>query len=58
VSTGTPDGWRTWRGSSRLIGEEDNQESGRQYLNIGFYQANRILSDDPFFVDIDRSPSS
>ncbi|GGQ83496.1 NucA/NucB deoxyribonuclease domain-containing protein [Couchioplanes azureus] len=58
VSTGTADGWRTWRGSSRLIGEVDNQDSGRQYLNVAFYQGNRILSDDPFFVEIDRSPSS
>jgi hypothetical protein len=54
ASTGDPEGWRTWHGSARLIGEVDNQESGNLYLNIRFYQANRILDGDPFFVAIDR----
>lgn len=54
ASSGNADGWREWHGSARLIGEVDNQESGNLYLNIGFYQANRILDGDPFFVAIDR----
>ncbi|MEU8258678.1 hypothetical protein AB0C06_30940 [Micromonospora inaquosa] len=53
ASTGDPEGWRTWRGSARLIGEVDNQESGNLYVNIRFYQADRILDRDPFFVAID-----
>lgn len=55
VPANNPDGWRTWHGSSRLIGEVDNQDSGRDYLNRGFYHANRILDGDAFFVDIDRT---
>ncbi|MCI4066107.1 hypothetical protein MRQ36_27590 [Micromonospora sp. R77] len=54
ASSGNTEGWRTWNGSSRIIGEVDNQDSGRQYLNIGFYQPNRILNNDPFFVAINR----
>jgi hypothetical protein len=37
-----------------MIGALDNQESGRRYLNVYFYQAQRILDNDPFFVAIDR----
>jgi hypothetical protein len=51
---GNTNGWQTWHGSSRLIGELDNQESGRRYLNLGFYQTQRILNGDPFFVSINR----
>ncbi|TDC85533.1 hypothetical protein E1193_02550 [Micromonospora sp. KC606] len=54
ASNGDTNGWQTWHGSSRLIGELDNQESGRRYLNLGFYQPQRILNNDPFFVSIDR----
>ncbi|MGI5150021.1 NucA/NucB deoxyribonuclease domain-containing protein [Plantactinospora sp. CA-294935] len=54
AADGDTNGWRTWHGSSRLIGELDNQESGRRYLNLGFYQTQRILNNDPFFVSIDR----
>ncbi|MEN3609057.1 hypothetical protein AAH979_05855 [Plantactinospora sp. ZYX-F-223] len=54
AADGDTNGWRTWHGSSRLIGELDNQESGRRYLNLGFYQPQRILNNDPFFVSIDR----
>ncbi|MEV0392934.1 hypothetical protein [Polymorphospora rubra] len=54
VSTGNPDGWQTWNGSARLIGEVDNQTSGNRYLNVRFYHAHRILHTDPFFVDIQR----
>ncbi|WP_416901302.1 hypothetical protein [Micromonospora echinospora] len=54
ASDGNPDGWRTWHGSARLIGEVDNQDSGRKYLNNGFYQPNRILDNDAFFVAINR----
>jgi hypothetical protein len=54
ASNGNTNGWQTWHGSSRMIGEEDNQTSGRQYLNLGFYQSQRILNNDPFFVSINR----
>ncbi|WBB52375.1 hypothetical protein [Verrucosispora sp. WMMD573] len=51
---GNPDGWKTWHGSARLISEIDNQESGQRYLNIGFYQPQRIIDGDAFFVAISR----
>lgn len=51
---GDSNGWRRWHGSSRLISEIDNQMSGGRYLNTQFYQAQRILNGDPFFVSIDR----
>lgn len=54
ASGGNTNGWQTWHGSSRLIGELDNQESGRRYLNLLFYQTQRILNGDPFFVSINR----
>jgi hypothetical protein len=37
-----------------LIGEADNQDSGRLYLNNGFYQPQRIIDGDAFFVAITR----
>jgi hypothetical protein len=54
ASTGNTNGWLTWQGSSRLIGEVDNQDSGRDYLFNGFYTKQRILDNDPFFVAINR----
>ncbi|WP_433605692.1 hypothetical protein ACQP2P_28020 [Dactylosporangium sp. CA-139114] len=50
----TSGGWQVWNGSSRLIGEEDNQDSGREYLNNQFYKPNRILDNDAYFVAINR----
>ncbi|GAA3919486.1 hypothetical protein Aau02nite_29410 [Amorphoplanes auranticolor] len=54
ASTGNANGWLTWQGSSRLIGEVDNQDSGRDYLFNGFCTVQRILDNDPFFVAINR----
>jgi hypothetical protein len=51
---GDTNGWQRWNGSSRIIGEVDNQDSGRMYLNNGFYQPNRILDGDAFYVAINR----
>ncbi|UWZ40392.1 hypothetical protein Drose_15800 [Dactylosporangium roseum] len=51
---GDSNGWRTWNGSSRLIGAEDNGTAGTRYINAQFYQANRMLDDDAFFVAISR----
>ncbi|MEV4709631.1 NucA/NucB deoxyribonuclease domain-containing protein [Actinoplanes sp. NPDC049316] len=51
---GDTNGWQRWNGSSRIIGEVDNQDSGRKYLNIGFYQPNRILDGDAFYVAVNR----
>ncbi|SDT80380.1 NucA/NucB deoxyribonuclease domain-containing protein [Actinoplanes derwentensis] len=51
---GNSNGWQTWHGSARLIGEVDNQDSGRLYLNNGFYQPQRIIDGDAFFVAITR----
>ena len=49
---GDSNGWMQWNGSARMIGEEDNQDAGRDYLNTRFYKANRILDNDKFFVAI------
>jgi hypothetical protein len=51
---GDSNGWQTWHGSARLIGEVDNQDSGRLYLNNGFYPPQRIIDGEAFFVAIVR----
>jgi len=38
----------------RLIGEVGTQDSGRTYLNNRFYQPDRVLDGDAFYVAINR----
>ncbi|SCG39119.1 NucA/NucB deoxyribonuclease domain-containing protein [Micromonospora coxensis] len=48
--TATNQATQPWHGSARLIPSDDNQTAGRAYLSTAFYQANRLLDWDAFYV--------